>query len=880
MTRSISIFSLLFLTLLPGLMRGQSCGLPVGWTPTQSWSGTASLIPLAATYTGDDIAVVDDLTVDQDLTLDACVVGVTTGKTITVTGGATLTITNGSLLTNRQVLWEGIRVEDGCAIVVDQNSTICGSEVAVGILNDGTSVADFTLDAAQLVRNTIGLAVFDYTGTAHPGTVVGTTIQGGTLPSTSGLSALGVAGATQGSIGVYLDGNDDGSAGTLVTGITLGDVSSGQNIILGLDLGIRARNSSFELRNTRLESIDAYNAGLDNGIGVLAFCNGSVTSADIRLGGGSVLDNAFDECVQGVFVKNYNNVRIVRNRLEGGSGNFERGIEVEGTLTGALVQNNDLDDFTDFGIRAINNDGADDIAIRDNLLDGTTSDNQIGIIGVEITGSTFTNYDVRDNEVYTVPRGIFLQNVENPVVEGNDLVIEAATPTVNYGIRLENGLNAEVRQNGIDGNCAFPGSCTDQVAGIFAEASEGVLYAENHVGQCRYGFYILDHSGTSNAVCNTIEDSEFGFHFDNVNTLSGVAGFGPVEQLGATSGLASDNQWGPDSVQNRTHCINGAECDSIDWFYRAVGSSPVDQFVNVDMEFVSIDANTSVPSLPIWDVDPQDVVTTINPCSLVARLSGDSIVRVPSHAYIVEEVDAMIDAAMLDPTELPLTLQRYIEMAGYRDLEDARLDFLRGYTLVPELEAVFRDIHQKDFDAAQATLAGVIAGPDHERALVDIWNVFLEAARHHQTSIDTGASPLRLPADCLTEAQMDLLDSVASAPYEQTGEAKFMARALRWQRDYGRGTPSLKTNAQEEEHDWLTVHPNPATAWVMVKTDGRALGTIRLYNAIGGLVLRQDGCTGMLQCRIQLPSGTEGMHFLQSIDGSGNRVSIPLILLP
>jgi hypothetical protein len=106
-----------------------------------------------------------------------------------------------------------------------------------------------------------------------------------------------------------------------------------------------------------------------------------------------------------------------------------------------------------------------------------------------------------------------------------------------------------------------------------------------------------------------------------------------------------------------------------------------------------------------------------------------------------------------------------------------------------------------------------------------------------------------------------------------------MARALRWQRDYGRGTPSLKTNAQEEEQDWLTVHPNPATAWVTVKTDGRALGTIRLFNAMGSQVLRQDGCMGMLQCRIQLPSGTEGMHFLQSIDGSGNPVSVPLILL-
>jgi hypothetical protein len=752
--------------------------------------------------------------------------------------------------------------------------------VAIGIINDGTSVANFELDAAQLVRNTVGLAVFDYTGTAHPGTMVGSTIQGGTLPGTSTLSSLGVSGATKGSIGVYLDANDDGSASTLVTGITMGNVSFGQNIILGLDLGIRARNSSFELHNTRFESIDAYNAGLDNGIGVLAFCNGSVTSADIRLGGGGALDNEFDDCVQGIFVKNYNNVRIARNQFLGTSGDFERGIEVEGVLSDGLVQNNDLDDFTDFGIRAINNDGADDIAIRNNLLDGTTSGNQYGIIGVEVTGSSFTNYDVRDNSVHTVPRGIFLQNVENPVVEGNDLVVESATPPISYGIRLENGLNAEVRQNGIDGNCSFSTSCTDQVAGIFAEASEGVLYAENNATNCRFGFYILDHSGTSNAVCNTIEDSEFGFHFDNVNTLSGVAGFGPVEQLGSVDSLASDNQWGPDSVQNRTHCIGSlAECDDIDWFYRALGSTPVDQTVHVDMEFVTVDRNTNAGGSPN-DVDPQDVVTTINPCSLVARLSGDSIVRVPSHAYIVDEVDALIDAVMLDPTELPWSLQRYIELAGYRGLEDARLDFLKAYTMLPALDAAIQDIHHKDFMAAQSALTNVSAGPDHERASLEVLSLFLEAARHHQTSIDTGASPLRLPADFLTEAQMVLLDSLVSAPYDQTGEAKFMARALRWQRDYGQGTPSYKTYSKDQEQDWLTVHPNPATAWVTVKTDGRALGTIHLYNAMGSLILRQDGCTGMLQCRIQLPGGTEGMHFLQSKDGSGNRVSIPLILLP
>ena len=832
------------------------------------------MIPLASTYTGNDITISGDLTVDQDLTWNACEVIVNAGVTITVTNSSTFTITNASLVTHK-TLWEGIRVEDGSAVVVNQSSTICGAEVAVASLNDGTSVADFTLDDANLFNNTVGLAVFDYSGTAHPGTMVGTVIAGGNLPSTSALSVLGLSGATHSSIGIYFDGNDDGNSGTWTQGITIGDAALAENLLIDLDLGIRARNSTIQVGNTQFEEINAYNAGLDNSIALLAFCNGSVTSADIRIGNGTGIDNEFVNCVHGVFVKDYNNARIVQNEMTS-SGDFERGIEVEGIGTAMLVQNNDIAGFSDFALRAINNDGADIVALRDNELNGNTSGNQIAIIALEVTSSLFTDYDVRDNMISNVPRGIFLLNVENPIVEGNDIGVEAATPLVSYGIRLENGLNAEVRENTIDGNCSFAGSCTDDVAGILAEASEGVLYAANKVLACQFGFYILDFSGTSNAVCNEMEDCEFGFHFDDVTT-GAISGFGPVEQVGSTAGLASDNSWDPGLTANRTNCINNTDGDDIDWYYRGVGSTPAPSN-EVNMVFVTPDVNTDFTLAT--DVDPSAVLTAINPCGLSPRLDGDTIIRTPSHVYITSTVASALDVAVTVPTDFPLSVYRYLELAQYRAVDDPRIQNLRNATNLDVLASAIDAFFHGDMDLGNSILENVIPVNEQEDAQVEVLFLLSSSSQLGNISEATSIAPWVSLVDFLTPSEQSELETIANGDYSIFGKAKFMARALLVERDYERTPSPNRISALYVDQPWLNVTPNPATAWLRLETDGRKLGEVFLYDLSGRIVLQSSNCRSIEQCNMTLPASISGWHILEGVDEAGNTIRIPVIINP
>mgnify|MGYP000222783521 CR=1 FL=1 len=103
--------------------------------------------------TADDYDIFDgvkvllnyDFVVDINFTIDASILASVPGVTIFVQSPNTLTITGGSIITANTTLWDGIHVDDGAHIVINEASEISNAYRGVWIDNNSTTAADFDI---------------------------------------------------------------------------------------------------------------------------------------------------------------------------------------------------------------------------------------------------------------------------------------------------------------------------------------------------------------------------------------------------------------------------------------------------------------------------------------------------------------------------------------------------------------------------------------------------------------------------------------------------------------------------------------------------------------------------------------------------------------
>lgn len=121
-------------------------------------------------FDGVEVLLNYDFLVDINFTIDASILAAVPGVTIFVQSPNTLTITGGSIITANTTLWDGIRVDDGANIIINQASEISNAYKGVWIDNNAGSAADFDItDNSFFCNNDVGLYIDEYTGGLHPG---------------------------------------------------------------------------------------------------------------------------------------------------------------------------------------------------------------------------------------------------------------------------------------------------------------------------------------------------------------------------------------------------------------------------------------------------------------------------------------------------------------------------------------------------------------------------------------------------------------------------------------------------------------------------------------------------------------------------------------
>jgi len=121
-------------------------------------------------FDGAKVLLNYDFTIDINFTIDASTVAAVPGVTIFVQSPNTLTITGGSVITANTTLWDGIHVDDGAHIIINEASEISNAYRGVWIDNNATAAADFDItDHSFFCNNDVGLYIDGYTGGLHPG---------------------------------------------------------------------------------------------------------------------------------------------------------------------------------------------------------------------------------------------------------------------------------------------------------------------------------------------------------------------------------------------------------------------------------------------------------------------------------------------------------------------------------------------------------------------------------------------------------------------------------------------------------------------------------------------------------------------------------------
>ena len=792
-----------FLAILSTINLSGQCTLPGGWSPTiYNTSATASGL---STATGADVQISTPFDINADVTLSGCDVGVRGQGAITVKSGFTLTITSNTLVTHINTFWAGIYVENGAELVVDGNSTICHAITAIFV--QITSTGDVTLDDANLIQNETGIFFGAYAAGVHPATITGTTIDGGyptALPS--GL------GATYGQVGIFVgDVNDGGTPISL--GLQIGSGSASANTIKNLAVGINGVNSTLLVQNCDFENIiQAASFTSSPGRGIWGIMKGPVTTADMRIGTTTAGANTFTDCDYGVDLSEFDYVKIGDNTFGESTGDFQRGIWVRESYNTVIIEDNDMEDFSDEGILVEDNGGAT-MNIRDNTITGTgVGCEQIGIDVVETAGTGSVTFAVRDNVISGVATGISAINAEGIEIKSTTPAspiqdIEFTQPSgcsgdLAMGIRIEDCDGALIEYNTINGQCT---SCNNnEIAGIGVRRSVDTYLNGNYVELAGFGILIAQNCDEGNANCNTLDNCRYGFGFQD-NTFD----FGPVEYEGSP-GEPSDNAWFPAATADRSIAFASADAGAVNlpWYYRAAGSTPAPGTEHDASINNSIGGGGTMLS-------PTSIVSTIDLCGSTMRLA---------------------EGSYENPTPAARTTQGAsyeLLYANYFIGHNAVLMDSAVSTSIPVFHDMVDSINAKGFLSAAAAYSSLGPINSMEEDIADA--MYLASKARYRRFIDTTQAQEILAA-YLSLAEVAYLETLAWSPYEESGKASSIASAIlgisTWRIDsisLRKGNALVTTDVPQP---LLAIFPNPASNLLRIEWTG-GVDWINLYNSNG-----------------------------------------------
>jgi hypothetical protein len=719
-------------------------------------------------------------------------VAIRSGAIIHVLSGNQLRI-NESVLTNFGDLWQGIVLEPGATLLVD-NSSICGAVLAVQANNDplfSATVLDIRASLFKLNYENIRISN-QQTVTPYPAYVVGNHFEGGPL-----MSSL----YTQTVTGIVVTDVGDASW------VMVGDAASvaDENLFTDMERGIDLVNSNALVFNNSFERMSDY--------GVHAIINGPYV-AWLRVGSSTDLSNRMTDCRVGVYARLYDSVQVSDNVMVRDEGLFERGIEMTYIREGIIIGENELRDFSDRGIYLHENPapgGSPDFqaTVNSNTLLGPALP---GVRGVDVF-DIGTELRVRRNDIRRVHRGITVNQapagtqvrVDSNLVRYRYLTADGLSPAA--GIVLQ-AVNAPlVYHNTIGGNCAAPCSVptatTGRIRGMQLFATSDARVFSNYLEEGGAGLYILQANTSGNAVCNQFHDTYSGVVWDLLPTGGfGIPLLGTFRVIGAPTTIASDNTWTsslPAPFEPiRSFSINGSLANTVQWYHRSAATFDFPAGTNLFAGGTPLSPIVGSPSSIC------DSLAIFGESAFTGGGSESDFGGGDSSAELSEAWESLLDAESSwdNPS---LALYRYLEQAYHQGLAHPKVEAALDRTQIRELAGLKAAWRSADIDGASSILYALSPTNATESGLQQLWQIRLAAEQEGR--------PGQYSSD-----ELEVLHNWAVEDAWQTGSAWVMDQGM-----LGRSELPGVWNLESEIENRLALnstpvilYPNPAQDIVFV----------------------------------------------------------------
>jgi hypothetical protein len=832
--------------------------------------------------TGSTMAVNQNLTFTGVNTINATDVRIYSNVTITVNTGATLKIVNKAHLHACKNMWQGIVVQPGGHLIMDNNVFVEDAFVAIQETSP-TSTTSVQLDSTIFNKNQIVFLAQTWTGTLNF-QMRNCRVTCRVLPASPTVSLLTAAfltAQTPTNMIAPLTTKRSFNGIQVVNGglINVGTIVGRPNIFDYLDHGIIANNTDVKVRNNRFQNMLQLCSGPPTcpntaGIAIMASDPGLIvgnisTYNTITIGGSVPAGNTFHNCYRSIDITKYVNTTITQNTIFSASTvltppnfanlNGDHGIFIRTAYSQIMKVDSNLIRNQATGIHVMLTAGGlgnYTINLNDNVVKAGASSTTFTNTGIQVEGVTGVFFLI--NEFLNISRDsvllantcIQVRNIRNNVqiVNNPELFIRPITTSAvgpnQAGILVQNCGSSTSGASLILDNRRIHSTGTTyaninhrNVRGIYVVNSLGFTVCNNvmhHTGQC----LVFEGSCTG----TTMRKNDMSLAFDGfVLRNGGVIG----QQGNATHPI--DNRWLGGFVFSQTFTDNtfGCNINSPIWVRPAPafwnpasnGSNVADPYVPLPVPFAFVAA--SCPATPI----------ILNQQALDQQIAQNQI----NYSVYPPESRVMIRKRLWKELQQNPSL-----LVGDTILQNFYAN--NQYGNLGLMNDVEDQSAQGNTSAAISSNAGIVPITNAEFNQQQFNGLFL--------------STLMVGIDSLSAQQISDLMTIAQQCPSEGGDAVWQARAmldwaLRTSLDFSDSCSSSSSRLAENKHisDEYKVYPNPNAGLITVeyKLENVTSGRFEVLDLSGRLLFSTSLDPNGSRKEIQLPEMANGAYFYRII---------------
>jgi hypothetical protein len=778
--------------------------------------------------TNHNFTINGTFTVNQNLTLEGCQVKMGYNAEIILAPGVQFLVDKKTNISACNEMWKRMLVDGtnpNTRLIVRDGSTVQDAMEAIVSTNGGRfELYTTTVDRVKFNKNFKNIVVQNYNG-QHPGFVRQTDFNCADMavpqvpnisipPHTLRYPHIGQR--------TYLGADIEDVANFP----NMGDptTAANKNVFRNMDYGIYGLRSSITAQNNEFIMVNNPNTlgcktcpcPIGTGICAEGQQGNPVT---VTVGGSPAATNRFQDCGNGVFVRNYVNLYATDNQFTTISNEV---ISVLNAPNGSITIRNNIFDYWAMGIAISNIPGAF-ATIDANQFNYTTTLPPSGpqpysftAIRVQNVFPQNSSLFIQNNDIKRIRLGIVVTNVNGAVITNNNPIwftanITATSPK-HYGIWTQNSRSVLIRDNFIKRLSPDPtSSLIDITQGIRLEKCITSTVEDNTVQRMGSGIRCVGNNGSSRLACNLLDRCYYGFKMGENNAATDIG-----TQL--TNGQATGNYWIDNPYANAFRIEGAVTPSGTNWFSGATGN----YFVNalntstLGLVYPIGSTNSCTPGTP-----PQLTPITANERELnfgaIVRDEKQFSDHVPERK--VWDKAATYKAIKDDPSMLTLGSS---DDATYQVFYSTMQASNTG-----KLVDVQDHITSGNLTAASnlnATIAGADVMESNKKIVNDIFLATWAVGNYE-----------------FSQAQSETLQYIADQFAIEGGDAVYSARVLLGLEVHEYVPNTQRTAGQEMEISEFvepSIYPNPANGEVNLSysLSGGQSGTFELFDMIGNKI--------------------------------------------